>query len=242
MRSAYRESLDSFSYDLILLCDEVENMLSLASQALLKVDNNAAQHALSHSESLEEIRTRCEERALHLLALENPLAKDLRQVVSSIYIVEDFYRMGQLAQHIAAIANRRYPSPALPQQYRGFFEELARLNTTMVHSTRDILANPHPDIALTLAREDDAVDDIHAHLMHTLTHRSWPHSTTQAVDMAMLSRFYERFGDHCVNVASRIIFFTTGLQPTAYKARKEKEALEADIEARFAELERQFRP
>ena len=107
MRTAYREHLDNFSHDLIVMCDTVRTIMDKASQALLDRALEPAEEALSLTEELDEIRSRCSERAVKLLALENPMAQDLRQVVSSIYIVEDLFRMGQLAQHIADAARRR---------------------------------------------------------------------------------------------------------------------------------------
>ena len=97
MRAAYREQLDNFAHDLIIMSDTVHNLMTLASQALLEGALQPAEEAVSLREELDEVRERCEDRAVSLLALENPMAKDLRQVISSIYIVEDYYRMGRLA-------------------------------------------------------------------------------------------------------------------------------------------------
>ncbi|MGP6174373.1 PhoU domain-containing protein, partial [Corynebacterium sp. A21] len=88
--------------------------------------------------------------------------------------------------------------------------------------------------------EDDAVDDLDAHLMAMLTQRDWPYTTRQAVDTALLVRFFERFADQCVNVGTRIVYLTTGLPPEDYLAKREWEAEEAAVKARFDALERQF--
>ena len=109
MRAAYREQLDNFSHDLIIMSTTVHKLMALASQALIKASLQPAEEAVSLRDELDEVRSRCEDRAVSLLALENPMAKDLRQVISSIYIVEDFYRMGRLSQHIATSARRRHP-------------------------------------------------------------------------------------------------------------------------------------
>lgn len=241
MRTAYREDLDNFAHDLIVMCDEVDQMLALASKGLLEADLQAAEDALTLDDELEDIRVRCEERAVSLLALENPMAKELRQVVSSIYIVEDFFRMGQLCKHIAKAARRRHPANALPAEFHGYFVELTRLCHEMLQRTRDLLVDPDADVALELATDDDAVDDINDHLLTILTLREWEGTTREAVDMALLSRFFERFADHTVNVAARIVFLTSGMQPGQYMRKKDEDARQMDIEARFAALERQFR-
>ncbi|APT91966.1 PhoU family transcriptional regulator [Corynebacterium phocae] len=241
MRTAYRERLDNFSHDLIVMCDKVEQMLGLATSGLLDSDLQAAEETLSTRDDLEVIRLRCEERAVRLLALENPLATDLRQVVSSIYIVEDLNRMGKLANHVAKAARRRHPETAIPTEYLGYFRELARLCTDLLHQTRELLINPDADSALALREDDDAIDDINEHIMTILTLRDWPGTAREAVDMALLCRFYERFADHAVNVSSRIVYLTTGLQPDQYLAKKDEASRKEQIELRFADLERQFR-
>lgn len=240
MRIAYREHLDNFAHDLIVMCDMVRSLMADASDALIRASLESAEDALSKADNLNEVRLRCEDRAVALLALEGPVARDLRQVVSSIYIVEDFARMGALAMHVAKSARRRHPDNSLPEPLIGYFQELARLVDDMSEKTRDILVDPNADVALVLAEDDDAVDDLHGYILTMLTQREWSHSTREAVDVALLARFYERYADHCVNVAARIVYLTTGLSPDEYIEKKERDQAEADIVARFAELERQF--
>ena len=241
MRNAYREELNAFAHDLIVMCDGVSAIMQKASQALLTAELQPAEEAITLSDELDAVRARCEERSMELLALENPVAKDLRQVVSSIYIVEELQRMGDLAKHIANAARRRHPESVVPDSYLGYFKELARLVADMVSMTRDVLVDPDTDVALRLTSEDDAVDDINEHLLNILTRREWTETTRAAVDIALLSRFYERYADHCVNVAARVVFLITGMTPKEYLADREVRSERANVEARFAELERQFR-
>lgn len=240
MRIAYREHLDNFAHDLIVMCDTVRSIMTNASAALLDGALEPAEDAISCAEPLEEIRTRCEDRAVQLLALEGPVARDLRQVVSSIYIVEDFDRMAALAIHIAKAARRRHPEHAIPVQLLGYFKEMARLVEEMGEKTRDILVDPNADVALVLNEDDDAIDDLNEYMLTMLTMREWEHTTREAVDVALLSRYYERYADHCVNVAARIVYLTSGLTPDEYTEKQERDRADADIAARFAELERQF--
>ena len=160
MRAAYREHLDNFSHDLIVMCDTVRDIMDKASLALLQGALDSAEDALTMAEELDEIRARCSERAVKLLALENPMAQDLRQVVSSIYIVEDLYRMGRLAQHIADSARRRHPDAVVPANYIGYFEEMYRLTEEMGSVLHDILVTPDADLSVNLRADDDAVDDL----------------------------------------------------------------------------------
>lgn len=216
MRTAYREELDEFANDLIIMCDTVSDIMEKASEALLRGSLQKAEESLSLSDDLEEIRLRCEQRAVELLLLETPVATELRQVVSSIYIVADFQRMGALGMHIARLARRRHPEPLLPDVIYGQFEEMARLVKEMVIQTRDLLVDPDTDMALKLAREDDAVDELNHQVLALITSNDWAHTTRAAVDAAMLTRYFERYADHCVAVAARIVYLITGMDPDEY--------------------------
>ncbi|MEJ5929059.1 phosphate signaling complex protein PhoU [Corynebacterium sp. H128] len=240
MRTAYRQHLDAFAHDLIVLCGTVQTVMDKSLQALLETDLQAAEDALSMTEELEEIQQRCEQRAVELLATEGPLARDLRQVISSIYIVDDLARMGALAQHVAKSARRRHPASAVPQPLLPYFAEMARLISEMGEKVHYLLENPDADIAMVLVTDDDLVDDIHGHLMIMLTRREWPYSTVEAVDVALLGRFLERYADHSVNVSERIVYLTTGLTPTEYQERRSQEKEESDWAKRFTELEARF--
>lgn len=240
MRATYREQLDNFAHDLIIMGDLVRDIMAHASNALLRGSPDSAESALILSEKLPEIRTRCSQRAVDLLALESPLGRDLRQVISSIHIVEHLDRMAALATHIAHAARRRHPDAPIPSALNGYFEEYTRLTQDMANNTRGLLITPDADIAIALSRDDDAVDDLNNHLMTMLTQRTWPHTTREAVDTALLSRFYERFADHCVSVATHIVYLTTGLRPDQYLAKREQDHAQADLEVHFQSLEKQF--
>lgn len=233
MRTAYRSDLDDFARDLIAMCDAVRAAMAKASSSLLRASLREAEDALSMMDNLEESRQRCKERAVQLLALEAPVAGDLRQVISSIYIVEDFDRMAALSMHIAKSARRRHPELAIPDSLLGEFTRLAALVDEMSGKARQLLVEPDADVALSLAADDDAVDSLTDGLLAQLTHREGEFSTRQAVDTALLLRFYERWADHCVNVSSRIVFLTTGLMPEQYEQNRGGPDPEADIKRRF---------
>lgn len=233
MRTAYRSDLDEFAQDLIAMCDTVREAMSMASNALLHASLQEAEDALSMMDPLEDIRQRCKERSVQLLALEAPVASDLRQVISSIYIVEDFDRMAALSMHIAKSARRRHPELTIPAELVDEFSRLASLVDAMCGKARELLVNPEADLALSLATDDDEVDLLNDSLLARLTRREGEFPTRQAVDTALLLRFYERWADHCVNVSSRIVFLTTGLMPDQYQKNRLGVDPEEDIKRRF---------
>ncbi|AZA10753.1 phosphate signaling complex PhoU family protein [Corynebacterium gerontici] len=240
MRTAYREHLDAFSHDLTEMCDLVIQVLRDASKGLCNNSLQASEHALSLGDELTAIKQRSTARAFQLLALEGPVARDLRQILSSIYIIEDLDRMVSLAKHIASTARKRYPDPVIEEPIMGYFREMSRLCIEMAEKIQTILQDPDADVALVLSADDDAVDDLHDHLMGMLTTRPWDYGTRAAVDCTLIVRYFERFADHAVAVASHIVYLATGLTPRDYRAKRREGEERAEIERRFNELERQF--
>lgn len=213
MRTAFYEEMDELTTQLADMCEFVSDAMERANQALLQADLALAEQVIEEADSLSEKVERNEELAFALLALQAPVAGDLRRVVSSIQIVYDIRRMGVLAHHIAKVARRRHPANALPEAIRGYFAEMGRIAISLGRSAQEILVTRDAVRAAELAAEDDAMDDLHTHLLTLLTVRDWPHGIEAAVDVTLLGRYYERFADHAVQVAQRVIFLATGKLP-----------------------------
>ncbi|WP_295624259.1 phosphate signaling complex protein PhoU [uncultured Corynebacterium sp.] len=241
MRTVYREQMDNLAHDLITMCDHVHGMHRSACKALFDGDLDAAEAVLSSLDKLDEYRVSAEDRAFELLAREAPVARDLRQVVSGIYIVEDMARMGALSVHIANTARRRHPDNVLPEQVEGFFREMASVSDKMTSETREVLIDYDVNRALRINDEDDGIDDIHSHLFTLTTGDDWPHTSAQTVDVTLLSRYFERYADHAVAVAARIVYLATGYKQEDYMRELDSEERRASFTKRLSELERHFK-
>lgn len=213
MRTQYHEQLDSLTDQLGAMCDLAGTAMERATQALLQADLVLAEQVITDHDQISALSTRAEESAFVLLALQAPVAGDLRSVVGSIQIVADVDRMGALALHVAKIARRRHPQHALPEEVNGYFAEMGRVAVELGHAAREVLITRDPEKAARIQEEDDAMDDLHRHLFTVLMDRDWKYGVTAAVDVTLLSRFYERFADHAVEVARRVIFQVTGVYP-----------------------------
>ncbi|MGB3353473.1 MAG: phosphate signaling complex protein PhoU [Mycobacterium sp.] len=213
MRTAYHEQLDALSSQLGEMCGLAGLAMERATQALLQADLALAEQVITDHEKIAAMSVRAEENAFVLLALQAPVAGDLRSVVSSIQIVADVDRMGALALHVAKIARRRHPQHALPEEVNGYFAEMGRLAVELGQSAQEVLISRDPEKAARIREEDDAMDDLHRHLFSVLMDREWKHGVAAAVDITLLGRFYERFADHAVEVARRVIFQVTGSNP-----------------------------
>lgn len=184
-----------------------------ATQALLQADLVLAEQVITDHDQMTAMSSKAEESAFVLLALQAPVAGDLRSVVGSIQIVADVDRMGALALHVAKIARRRHPQHVLPEEVNGYFAEMGRVAVELGHAAREVLITRDPEKAARIQEEDDAMDDLHRHLFTVMMDREWKYGVTSAVDVTLLSRFYERFADHAVEVARRVIFQVTGQYP-----------------------------
>ena len=214
MRTVYHEQLAALAAQLGEMCGLAGVAMQRATQALLQADLVLAEQVITDHEQIMAMSTRVEEDAFALLALQQPVASELRAIFSSIQIAADVDRMGALAVHVAKIARRRHPQHALPEEVTGCFSEMGRVAVELGNSAQQVLMSRDPEKAARLREEDDAMDNLHRQLFTVLMdHDEWKHGVPAAVDVALLGRFYERFADHAVEVGRRIVFQVTGALP-----------------------------
>lgn len=240
MRTVYQEQMRTFAHDLSLMSDRVRTMMSEACLALFDADIEKAETVLSSIDGVEELRKKAEQTSFELLALEGPVARDLRQVVSGTYIVEDLTRMAALAVHVARTARRHHPDHTLPEQIEPYFREMARLTDEIGAKLHDVLVTYDPEKAMELALDDDAVDDLHEHMFQLTTKREWPFPVSVAVDVTLLSRFFERYSDHAVNIGTRVVYLATGKQPEEYETTRRTEEQQETMREQFDEIRRRY--
>lgn len=240
MRHAYREQLDMLIHDLLQMADFTKNAMTSATQALLTADLKLAEEVVDSIEVIEKHRDEASEKAFDILLLQSPLARELRLVVAAISIIDNLTRMGTLAIHVAKIARRRHPEIAVPEPLRGYISEMSRLGCKAASKVHDILTSADPDEALELLTDDDAVDDIHQHLFTLTTQREWPYTVREAVDLTLLSRYYERFSDHAVTIGERMVYLATGMNTEEYSESILEKQAEDEIRAKFKEVARRY--
>lgn len=213
MRDTYQEQLDQLASGLADMCDDVARAMARATTALLEADLQLAEQVISEDIKIDDVRAAAEHRAFGLLALQAPVATDLRVVVAAIHGAGDIERMGDLALHVAQAARRRHPQSVLPDEVKSYFAEMGRVGVELAQKAGRVIRTRDLDAANELEADDDAVDDIHQHMFTVLMDRNWTHGVSAAVDVALLARFYERYADHAVAVARRIVYVVTGQMP-----------------------------
>lgn len=213
MRSSYHEELDSVLEQLVHMASLVETAIREASEALVTADLTKAEAVISEDAALDTLHEQLEYKCLSLLMLQAPVAGELRIVVSAIRVVFELARMGDLAAHIAKVARLRYPNHAVPADLEPNFAEMARIAEKMISLARNTLGEHDAEEALRLAEIDSKIDELRRQHFEVVLDENWEGTVEQAVDVALLGRYYERFCDHAVAVGRRVIYLVTGEVP-----------------------------
>lgn len=215
MRDQYYEQLDLIVDELVIITDRVRAAVADATRALLDTDIATAEAVIAGERAIDEAIDEVEERALVLLATQQPVATDLRQLVSTLRMVADLQRMSALAVHVSKIARRRAPEMAVPLPVQPLIRDMARVAHSMIGSAARIVSERDLDAAAELEVEDDEMDRLRQELFRVLLDGTWEHGVDTAIDLALLGRYYERVGDHAVSMARRVVYLVTGELPVA---------------------------
>jgi phosphate transport system protein len=213
MRTTYYEELSSLSAQVGEMCGLAADAMEHATQALLGADLSVAEQVIADHEHIAEMCKRTEASAIKLLALQQPVAGDLRTIVGTIHVGADIERMGALAVHVARISRLRHPECALPDDVRDCFAKMGSTAVQLARTAQEVLRSGDPETAARLRDQDDVVDAEHRHLFTLLIDQKWQDGVCSAVDVALLGRFYERFADHAVEIGKRVVFEATGGLP-----------------------------
>jgi phosphate transport system protein len=213
MRDAYHEELRALSDQLVEMTRLVGSAMSRASTALLDADLTLAESVIAADDAVDALRDELDARAFDLLARQQPVASDLRTIVTSLRMSGDLERMGDLARHVARVARRRYPESAVPAELRATIVEMSQVAQRIVAKAGSVIATHDVAAALELERDDDEMDRLHRALFTALLDKSSPYGVEQAVDVTSIGRYYERFADHAVSVARRVVYLVTGQLP-----------------------------
>jgi phosphate transport system protein len=221
MRDAYHEELDSIGDSLVEMARLVGSAMGRATTALLDADLALAESVIAADQKVNDLHHELENRAIDLLARQQPVATDLRIVVTSLRMSADLERCGDLARHVAKVARMRYPESAVPSDLHSTVLEMGQLAQRLVAKAGLVIATKDVDKALELEQDDDAIDALHRELLSHLIDERWHHGIETAVDLTLVGRYYERFADHAVSVAKRVVYLVTGEHVAEFVAATE---------------------
>jgi phosphate transport system protein len=210
MRDAFHDDLDAISLSLVEMSQLANTAMVRATKAILEADLAIAEEVISEDERIDNLHHDLDARTLTLLARQQPVAGDLRTIVTSIRMSSDIERMGDLAHHVAKLARMRYPACAIPPELVFIIQEMGEVAQRIMTKTTGVITSRDTLAAVELEKDDDAMDKLHRKLFEILLDNNWSHGIETAIDMTLVGRYYERYADHAVSVARRVYFLVTG--------------------------------
>jgi phosphate transport system protein len=213
MRDAYHRSLESLRADLVEMTGLVRSAMDRATTALLSTDGALAERVIEGDTKVDQIQMLVEEASYELLARQQPVASDLRAIVTAVRVSADLERMGDLAVHVAEVIRRRYPDDAVPPLVRDTVTQMASVATRMSTYLEQVVAQDDIAVALRLETADDEMDALLRQIFVALLSPRWTYGVEGAVDVTLIGRFLERYADHSVSVGRRVVYLITGNWP-----------------------------
>lgn len=209
MRDEFRRALATAEDTLAELADLAADAIAQATVALLDADKDAAENSLQQNQTLRTRLTELENNAYNLLALQAPVASDLRVLVTVVRLGADVERMGSLAAHIAETAKR---GSVIPEPLTPIFRQMGEVAQQMAIDAGAALRSRDTADAARLDDDDDTVDRLRLELFGQIA-GEWPYGAETAADVALAGRYYERFADHAVAIADGVVYLVTGELP-----------------------------
>jgi phosphate transport system protein len=194
MREVFQQELAEVQDRLVEISGLVEIAIEKATQAFNHSDVTLAEEVI----------------ASDILARQNPVARDLRIVVSALRISASLERMGDIAEHIAQLSRYRFPDKVVPKSLRPTFVEMGRLDVVVAHKLTELLRSQDPRIAEEIRDEDDKIDELHVSVFDKVLSEAWKGQAADTVDATLASRYHERFADHAVSIAKKVQYLISG--------------------------------
>lgn len=189
-----------------LVAESIEN----ATIAFNDSNVTLAESVIADDDKIDAAAGALDELAINILARQQPVARDLRIVVSALRISASLERMGDMAEHIAQLARYRFPDKVVPKSLRATFVEMGQLDVAIAKKLVELLTTEDTKIAEDIRNEDDKVDALHLSVFDKVLGETWKGAAVDTVDATLASRYHERFADHAVSIAKKVQYLATG--------------------------------
>ncbi|MCQ9368938.1 phosphate signaling complex protein PhoU [Brevibacterium sp. 91QC2O2] len=211
MREVFNQELDTIADRLVEMSRLVTEQISRATRALETNDLELAEQVISADARIDAGQADLDRLSVQVLALQAPVAQDLRVVVSALKMSVAIERMGDLARHIAAQVRIRYPQSAVPEPFREVFSRMGEAAVRIGTAQIQLLDNPGLAAVPMIATIDEQLDALHLQVFTIIGELSSGDLTpSQIADATLVSRYFERFGDQAVNVSHKVEYLLTG--------------------------------
>jgi phosphate transport system protein len=210
IRSVFQDELDNVSQSLVDLTAMVSASMSKATTAILSCDLKLAEEVIATDVKIDDYQHETDSRIIDIIARQQPVASDLRALVTALRMGSDLERMGDLAHHVAKVARLRHPNAAVPPELVSIIQAMGVAAVAITEKTGVVISTRNTEMALEIERDDDVMDDLHRKLIAVLIEPTWKHGIETAIDLTLLGRYYERYADHAVSISRRVYFLVTG--------------------------------
>ena len=210
IRSIFQEELDAVSQTLVDLTKMVSDSINKASTSLIDANITLAEEVISFDEKIDQIQHDLDARIIDIVARQQPVATDLRALLTALRMSADLERMGDLAHHVAKVARLRHPESAVPLELQTTLQRMGHVAENMARKVGNVIETRDTALALEVETDDDEMDKLHRDLISILVSSEWKAGVASAIDITLLGRYYERFADHAVSVARRVYYLVTG--------------------------------
>ena len=210
IRSVFQDELDNVSQSLVDLTTMVSTSVVKASKALQTADLNLAEEVIATDNKIDDYQHDLDARIIDIIARQQPVASDLRALVTALRMSADLERMGDLSHHIAKVARLRHPNSAIPNDLLLAFTEMGHVAEKLATKVATVITTRDTDMALQVEKDDDEMDELHKKVIAGIIGSNPVLSLDVAIDLTLLGRYYERFADHAVSVSRRVYFLVTG--------------------------------
>jgi phosphate transport system protein len=210
MRKIFTHDLEQLQDNLIRLAEASRQAMTKAAEALRSANLVLAEQVIDADDRIDELDRQLNEQGVALLALQAPVSRDLRQVISALRLSATLERMGDLAQHVAMVARGRFPDHVVGGSAHDLLIEMADEAVRVADDVVDLVVNVDLETARRIEEKDHILDALHLKTFDLVLDESNQLTRQEIVDVILLGRYLERFGDHGVSAAHRINYLVTG--------------------------------
>ncbi|QKJ18813.1 phosphate signaling complex protein PhoU [Microbacterium hominis] len=210
MREVFHQSLEDVRHRLVEISELVTVAIDKATRAFATSDVTLAEEVIENDAVIDEKALSLDELAIEILARQQPVARDLRIVVSALRVSASLERMGDIAEHIAQLTRMRYPERAIPKGLKSTFTKMGELDVEVAEKLTELLRTEELALVAELRNADDKLDELHVSVFEKVLSDSWQGEASATIDATLASRYLERFGDHAVSVAKKVSYLATG--------------------------------
>ena len=210
MREVFQAELREVQDRLVEIATLVSVSIENATRAFNESNVSLAETVIADDEKIDVAALELDELAIQILARQQPVARDLRIVVSALRISASLERMGDMAEHIAQLARYRFPDKVVPKSLRSTFAQLGELDVEIAKKLVELLKTEDAKLAEEIRNDDDKIDALHLSVFDKVLGETWKGAAVDTVDATLASRYHERFADHAVSIAKKVQYLATG--------------------------------